>query len=53
VGDVVGMMRSFEMMSETLISRLDKDEARALTPPEGPLRASVGTGSIHCQLDKV
>jgi hypothetical protein len=30
VGDVVGMMRSFQHMSKALISRLDRDEARAL-----------------------
>jgi hypothetical protein len=29
VGDVVRMMRSFQRMSEALISRLDRDEARA------------------------
>jgi hypothetical protein len=32
VGDVVGMMRSFQRMSEALISRLDRDEARAPAP---------------------
>jgi hypothetical protein len=32
VGDVVGLMRSFQCMSEALISRLDRDEARASTP---------------------
>jgi hypothetical protein len=36
VGDVVGMMRSFQRMSEALINHLDRDEARVLTPPEGP-----------------
>jgi hypothetical protein len=50
---VVGMMRSFQCMSEALISRLDRDEARAPTPPEVPPRALVGTGSIHCELEKV
>jgi hypothetical protein len=34
VGDVIGMMRSFQRMSEALISRLDRDEARASAPPE-------------------
>jgi hypothetical protein len=29
VADVVGMMRSFQRMFEVLISRLDRDEARA------------------------
>jgi hypothetical protein len=53
VGDVVGLMRSFQRMSEALISRLDRDEARAPTPPEGPPRALVGTGSIHHELEKV
>jgi hypothetical protein len=32
VGDVIGMMRSFQRMSEALISRLDRDEARARHP---------------------
>jgi hypothetical protein len=53
VGDVVGMMRSFQWMSEALINHLDRDEARASAPPEGPLRAPVGTGSIHRELKKV
>jgi hypothetical protein len=53
VGDVVGMMRSFQRMSEALISHLDRDEARVSAPPEGPPRALVGTGSIHRELEKV
>jgi hypothetical protein len=32
VGDVVRMMRSFQCMSEALISHLDRDEARAWHP---------------------
>jgi hypothetical protein len=36
VGDVVEMMRSFQHMSKALINRLDRDEARAPTPPEVP-----------------
>ena len=36
MGDVVGMMRYFQRMSEALISHLDIDEARASTPIEGP-----------------
>jgi hypothetical protein len=31
VGDVVGLMRYFQQMSEALISHLDIDEAKALT----------------------
>ena len=53
VTDVVGMMRSFQRMSEALISRLDRDEARAPTPAEVPPRAPAITGSIHHELDKV
>jgi hypothetical protein len=34
VGDVVGMMRSLQRMSEALISRLDRDKARAPAPTE-------------------
>jgi hypothetical protein len=40
-------------MSEALIIRLDKDEARASPPLEGPPHALVGTGSIHHELKKV
>ena len=40
-------------MSEALISRLDREEARAPTPPKGPPCASTSTGSIHCELEKV
>jgi hypothetical protein len=53
VGDVVGMMRSFQCMSEALISRLDRDEARAPAPAEVPPRAPAVTGSIHRELEKV
>jgi hypothetical protein len=41
VGDVVGMMRSFQRMSKALINRLDRDEARAPTPAEVPPHAPV------------
>jgi hypothetical protein len=53
VGDVVGMMRSFQRMSEALISHLDRDEARAPAPAEVPPRAPAVTGSIHRELEKV
>jgi hypothetical protein len=53
VGDVIGMMRSFQRMSEALISRLDRDEARAPTPAEVLPRAPAVTGSIHRELEKV
>jgi hypothetical protein len=53
VGDVVGMMRSFQRMSEALISRLDRDEARAPAPAKVPPRAPAVTGSIHRELEKV
>jgi hypothetical protein len=53
VGDVVRMMRSFEHMSEALISHLDRDESRALTPAKVPPHALVSTGSIHHELEKV
>jgi hypothetical protein len=47
------MMRSFQRMSEALISHLDRDEARAPEPTEVPPHALVGTGSIHHELEKV
>jgi hypothetical protein len=53
VGDVVGMMRSFQHMSEALINCLDRDEAREPTPPEGPPCTPVDTGSIHRELKKI
>jgi hypothetical protein len=53
VGDVIGMMRSFQRMSEALISRLDRDEARAPAPPEVLPRAPAVTGSFHRELEKV
>jgi hypothetical protein len=40
-------------MSKALIIHLDRDKARASAPPEGPPHAPVGTGSIHCELEKV
>jgi hypothetical protein len=40
-------------MSEALIIRFDRDEARAPAPAEVPLRTPVNTGSIHCELEKV
>ena len=53
VGDVIGMMRSFQCMFEALIIRLDRDEARAPAPAEVPPRTPTVTGSIHCELEKV
>ena len=53
VGDVIGMMRSFQCMSEALINRLDRDKARVPKPTEVPPRASAVTGSIHRELEKV
>ena len=40
-------------MYEVLISRLDRDEARAQAPAEVSPRASAVTGSIHRELEKV
>jgi hypothetical protein len=53
VGDVVGLMRSFQRMSEALINQLDRDEARAPVPNEGSQRTPAGSGSIHRELEKV
>jgi hypothetical protein len=47
------MMRSFQNMSEGLISHLDRDEARASTPAKVPPRAPTVTSSIHHELEKV
>jgi hypothetical protein len=40
-------------MSEVLISRLDRDEAKVPTPTEVSPCAPAVTGSIHCELEKV
>jgi hypothetical protein len=53
LGDMVGLMKSFQRMSEALISCLDRDEARVSTPPKGPPHALVSIGSIHRELEKV
>jgi hypothetical protein len=53
VGDVVGMMRSFQRMSEALINRLDRDEGRVYVPNEGSQHAPAGSVSIHRELEKV
>ena len=53
VDDVIWMMRSFQRMSKALISRLDRDEARASAPPEVAPRAPAVIGSIHRELEKV
>jgi hypothetical protein len=46
-------MRSLRRMSEALISCFDRYEVRASAPAEVPPCDSVGTGSIHCELEKV
>ena len=46
-GDIVKMTRSFQHMSEALINRLDRDEARASAPAEVPPSAPVVTRIIH------
>jgi hypothetical protein len=51
--DVVRLMRSFQRLSEALISCLDRYEARVPEPPNGPPRALVDTGRIHQELEKV
>jgi hypothetical protein len=53
VGDMFGLMRSFQRIYEALISHLDRDEARAPTPLEGPPCSLASTSSIHRELEKV
>jgi hypothetical protein len=53
VGDVVGLMRSFQRMSEALINHLDRDEGIASVPNEGSQCAPSGSGSIQRELEKV
>ena len=47
VGDVVGMMRSFQCISEAMINRLDRDEARAPAPAGVLSRAPAIAGNFH------
>jgi hypothetical protein len=53
VGDVVGMMRSFQRISKGLIDYLDQVEARAFVPNEGSEHASTGSSNLHRELNKV
>jgi hypothetical protein len=53
VGYVVGLMRTFQRMSEALINQLDIDESRVPIPNEVSQCAPVGSGSIHRELEKV
>jgi hypothetical protein len=53
VGDVVGMMRSFQRMSEALINHLDRDEGKTSMPNEGSQCTPSSSSSIHRELEKV
>jgi hypothetical protein len=53
VGDVVGMMRSFQRMLEALINCLDRDDGRTYVSNEGSQNALAGSSSIHIKLEKV
>jgi hypothetical protein len=53
VGNVMGMMRSFQRMPEALINRLDRDEGREYVPNEGSYFPLVVIGSVHRELEKV
>jgi hypothetical protein len=53
VGIVVGMMRSFQRMSEELIIRIDWDEDRTFVPNQGSQRTPCGSSTIHIELNKV
>jgi hypothetical protein len=53
VGDVVSVMRSFQMMSKELINHLDRDEGRVSVPNEGSKCAPHGSIIIHIEIKKV
>jgi hypothetical protein len=53
VADVVGMMRSFQRISEPLINLLDRDEARVPVPNEGSQHTPPNSCSIQRELEKV
>jgi hypothetical protein len=50
VGDVVGMMISFQRMSEALINQLDRDEGRTFVPNEVSQCDPAGSCSMHKEL---
>jgi hypothetical protein len=47
MGDVVGLMRSFQRMSKGLNNQLYRDEARVPVPNEGSQHAPTGTDNIQ------
>ena len=53
MGDVVGLMRSFQRMSKPLINHLDRDGGRMSIPNEGSHCTPAGSRSIHRELEKV
>jgi hypothetical protein len=53
VGDVVGMMRSFQRMSEAFINLLDRYEGKASVPNGGSQCFPAGSSSIQRELEKV
>jgi hypothetical protein len=53
VGDVMGMMRSFQRMSEELINHLDHDKSRESVPNEGLQHPLVVSSSVDRELKKV
>jgi hypothetical protein len=50
VGDVMGMMRSFQRMLEVLINRLDHNEGRESVLNEGFQIPHVVSGRIHREI---
>jgi hypothetical protein len=46
------MTRYFQWMLEALINRMDRDEAGAPVPPEGPQHTPSSTGSFQKKLEK-
>jgi hypothetical protein len=53
VGDVMGMMISFQRMFEALINLLDRDEGRYFVPNEGSLHPLLVSVSVQKELEKV
>ena len=53
VGDVAGLMQSFQRMSNSLIKWLYQDEGRAFLPIEGSQDTPYCSASIHREIEKV
>ena len=52
MGDVVGMMRSLQRMSDALINRLDWDEGKEFVHNEGLQIPPIVGSSVHREIER-